>query len=79
ARPASGEWAVLTGAWTAARPAGRSPVPRPRGEYPPVHPGTTTIVRPAPAEDPRLTAAYGFPRPTGPRGSGPDALAAGHA
>ncbi|WP_405532689.1 serine/threonine-protein kinase [Streptomyces avidinii] len=64
ARPASGEWAVLTGAWTAARPAGR--------------PGAT-IVRPAPAEDPRLTAAYGFPRPAGPRGSGPDALAAGHA
>ncbi|MFI1652038.1 tetratricopeptide repeat protein [Streptomyces avidinii] len=64
ARPASGEWAVLTGAWTAARPAGR--------------PGAT-IVRPAPAEDPRLTAAYGFPRLAGPRGSGPDALAAGHA
>ncbi|WP_405442621.1 serine/threonine-protein kinase [Streptomyces avidinii] len=64
ARPASGEWAVLTGAWTAARPAGR--------------PGAT-IVRPAPAEDPRLTAAYGFPCPAGPRGSGPDALAAGHA
>ncbi|MER7821303.1 serine/threonine-protein kinase [Streptomyces sp. NPDC096097] len=79
ARPASGEWAVLTGAWTAARPAGRPAVPRPRDAYPPVHPGTTTIVRPAPAEDPRLTAAYGFPRPAGPRGSGPDALAAGHA
>ncbi|WKD36280.1 serine/threonine-protein kinase [Streptomyces xanthophaeus] len=79
ARPASGEWAVLTGAWTAARPAGGPSVPRPRGAYPPVHPGTTTIVRPAPAEDPRLTAAYGFPRPAGPRGSGPDALAAGHA
>ncbi|WP_328791908.1 MULTISPECIES: serine/threonine-protein kinase [unclassified Streptomyces] len=79
ARPASGEWAVLTGAWTAARPAGAQPVPRPRGAYPPVHPGTTTIIRPAAEEDPRLTAAYGFPRPAGPRGNGPDALAAGHA
>ncbi|WP_327387096.1 serine/threonine-protein kinase [Streptomyces sp. NBC_01207] len=79
ARPASGEWAVLTGAWTAARPAGGQPVPRPRGAYPPVHPGTTTIIRPAAEEDPRLTAAYGFPRPAGPRGNGPDALAAGHA
>ncbi|MET9689950.1 serine/threonine-protein kinase [Streptomyces sp. NPDC006514] len=79
ARPASGEWAVLTGAWTAARPSGGQPVPRPRGAYPPVHPGTTTIIRPAAEEDPRLTAAYGFPRPAGPRGNGPDALAAGHA
>ncbi|MFE5555078.1 tetratricopeptide repeat protein [Streptomyces sp. NPDC056544] len=79
ARPASGEWAVLTGAWTAARPSGGQPVPRPRGAHPPVHPGTTTIIRPAAEEDPRLTAAYGFPRPAGPRGNGPDALAAGHA
>ncbi|MEU3063606.1 serine/threonine-protein kinase [Streptomyces subrutilus] len=34
--------------------------------------------RPAPAEDPRLTAEYGVPRPPGPRETGPDALAAGH-
>ncbi|MEU9251902.1 tetratricopeptide repeat protein [Streptomyces sp. NPDC048270] len=61
ARPASGEWAVLTGAWTAARPS-----------------GAQRIVRPEPAEDPRLTAPYGAPRLPGPRGSGPEALAAGH-
>ncbi|MEU9236219.1 serine/threonine-protein kinase [Streptomyces subrutilus] len=61
ARPASGEWAVLTGAWTAVRPS-----------------GAQRIVRPAPAEDPRLTAPYGASRLPGPRGSGPDALAAGH-
>ncbi|KJY21933.1 MULTISPECIES: serine/threonine-protein kinase [Streptomyces] len=78
ARPASGAWAVLTGSWTAVRPSGEHPVPRPDGEQHAVRPGGT-IVRPAPAEDPRLTAAYGFPRPAGPRETGPDALAAGHA
>ncbi|MCX5015752.1 serine/threonine-protein kinase [Streptomyces sp. NBC_00555] len=61
ARPASGEWAVLTGSWTAARAS-----------------GAQRILRPAPAEDPRLTASYGVPRVPGPRGTGPDALAAGH-
>lgn len=61
ARPASGQWAVLTGSWTAARVS-----------------GAQRIVRPAPAEDPRLTASYGVPRVPGPRGTGPDALAAGH-
>ncbi|MCX5379936.1 serine/threonine-protein kinase [Streptomyces sp. NBC_00091] len=62
ARPASGEWAVLTGSWTAARPAATS------GEH--------RITRPAPAEDPRLTAAYGLTRT--PAAGEPDALAAGH-
>ncbi|MFE9631097.1 tetratricopeptide repeat protein [Streptomyces sp. NPDC006463] len=66
ARPASGAWAVLTGSWTA-RPSGEQPVG-----------GLRRIVRPAPAEDPRLTAPYGFPRVPGPRVTGPDALAAGH-
>lgn len=61
ARPASGEWAVLTGSWTAPRPS-----------------GVQRIVRPEPAEDPRLTAPYGAPRLPEPRGTGPDALAAGH-
>lgn len=61
ARPASGEWAVLTGSWTAPRAS-----------------GAQRIVRPAPAEDPRLTAPYGTARVPGPRESGPDALAAGH-
>ncbi|MFB7171942.1 tetratricopeptide repeat protein [Streptomyces sp. NPDC056254] len=78
ARPASGAWAVLTSSWTAVRPSGEQPVPRPGGTPYAVRPGGT-IVRPAPAEDPRLTAAYGFPRPAGPRETGPDALAAGHA
>ncbi|MFD5877325.1 serine/threonine-protein kinase [Streptomyces yangpuensis] len=72
ARPASGAWAVLTGSWTAVRPSGEQPVPRPAGDR------YATIGRPAPAEDPRLTVAYGFPRPVGPRETGPDALAAGH-
>lgn len=62
ARPASGEWAVLTGSWTAAAP----------------RPSLPKIVRPAPDEDPRLTAAYGVPRVPGPRETGPDALAARH-
>ncbi|MEU7554235.1 serine/threonine-protein kinase [Streptomyces sp. NPDC044571] len=56
ARPASGEWAVLTGSWTAARPS-----------------GSHRIVRPAAAEDPRLTAPYGIactPGPGGPGGAG---------
>ncbi|WP_405680407.1 serine/threonine-protein kinase [Streptomyces sp. NBC_00868] len=66
ARPASGAWAVLTGSWTA-RPSGEQPVG-----------GLRPILRPAPAEDPRLTAPYGVPRVPGPRESGPDALAAGH-
>ncbi|MFD3699215.1 tetratricopeptide repeat protein [Streptomyces sp. NPDC058646] len=67
ARPASGAWAVLTGAWTAARPVS----PRP-------------VARPEPAEDPRLTVAYGIPRAprTDGPGPGPDgtaaAFAAGH-
>ncbi|MEU9039168.1 tetratricopeptide repeat protein [Streptomyces sp. NPDC048352] len=63
ARPASGEWAVLTGSWTAARPAAGS------GEH--------RITRPAPAEDPRLTAAYGL-APRTPAEGAPGALAAGH-
>ncbi|GLV93273.1 tetratricopeptide repeat protein [Streptomyces virginiae] len=78
ARPASGAWAVLTGSWTAVRPSGEQRVPRPDGGQHGLRPDGT-IVRPAPAEDPRLTAAYGFPRPAGPRETGPDALAAGHA
>ncbi|MFD4247401.1 tetratricopeptide repeat protein [Streptomyces sp. NPDC058525] len=61
ARPASGEWAVLTGAWTAPRPS-----------------GAQRIGRPAPTEDPRITAPYGAPRLPGPREGGPGALAAGH-
>ncbi|MGW0363106.1 protein kinase domain-containing protein [Streptomyces sp. NPDC002990] len=89
-RPASGEWAVLTGSWTAARPGGGPRADRPSGPQP--------LVRPEPAEDPRLTAAYGIPRDRrpgagrpgagrvgagpgtspGPAGSAPDALAAGH-
>ncbi|MET9322391.1 serine/threonine-protein kinase [Streptomyces sp. NPDC003038] len=82
ARPASGEWAVLTGSWTAARSVAGNRADRPSGPQP--------LVRPEPAEDPRLTSAYGIsrrPRPgvgglgpgPGPRGKGPDALAAGHA
>ncbi|MFE5488490.1 tetratricopeptide repeat protein [Streptomyces virginiae] len=78
ARPASGAWAVLTGSWTGVRPSGEHRVPRRDGGQHALRPGGT-IVRPAPAEDPRLTAAYGFPRPAGPRETGPDALAAGHA
>ncbi|MGW6980455.1 protein kinase domain-containing protein [Streptomyces sp. NPDC054932] len=78
ARPASGEWAVLTGSWTAARATGRHPAVRPDGAWPAVRPGGT-IVRPEPSEDPRLTVAYGIPRPAGPREGSPDALAAGHA
>lgn len=93
-RPASGEWAVLTGSWTAPRPSGTQPVPRPSGEQPAVHteahteahpvaplaahPAAPVVRRPEPAEDPRLTAAYGLTRVPGPRDSGPDALAAGH-
>lgn len=66
ARPASGEWAVLTGSWTA-RPGAAAVA------------AVAPIVRPEPAEDPRLTAAYGLRRVRGPRETGPDALAAGHA
>ncbi|MBT2408860.1 MULTISPECIES: serine/threonine-protein kinase [unclassified Streptomyces] len=71
ARPASGEWAVLTGSWTAAaRPGGAQ---RMSAEH--------RIVRPDAAEDPRLTSAYGLPRAPGPGPADPDhpdALAAGH-
>ncbi|MFE4631764.1 tetratricopeptide repeat protein [Streptomyces sp. NPDC056773] len=92
-RPASGEWAVLTGSWTAPRRTGgehrtpgggaapaaqASPVPIPaQGPAP----AARTVVRPRPAEDPRLTAAYGLPHGSGPaagpRGSAA-ALDAGH-
>ncbi|MFD9409893.1 tetratricopeptide repeat protein [Streptomyces sp. NPDC059989] len=138
ARPASGEWAVLTGSWTAARPSGEQPAqaaaraqspvpaqavvpaqaaqavppaqpagpaphasgehaaprpsgahagppsggyaaPRPSGPHAVPHAsGPHRIVRPAPDEDPRLTAVYGVPRVPGPRETGPEALAAGH-
>ncbi|MFD3776030.1 tetratricopeptide repeat protein [Streptomyces sp. NPDC058612] len=122
ARRASGEWAVLTGSWTAARTAGAAPghpapghpaaghpaaghpagghsapghpagAPR-SGDGPPADPvrnpdfppapaqgpaGAHRIVRPEPAEDPRLTVEYGVPRLPGPRETGVDALAAGH-
>lgn len=74
ARPASGEWAVLTGSWTApARPSGAQ---RASGDH-----RMHRIVRPDAAEDPRLTAAYGLPRAPGPDPADPDhpdALAAGH-
>ncbi|MGW7457475.1 protein kinase domain-containing protein [Streptomyces sp. NPDC054797] len=67
ARPASGAWAVLTGSWTAARASGE-------------HAVVPAIVRPEPTEDPRLTAAYGLPRPAAaPAPGGPEALAADHA
>ncbi|MFF4318895.1 tetratricopeptide repeat protein [Streptomyces sp. NPDC001568] len=71
ARPASGAWAVLTGSWTAARPAGRTAHTS----------GEQRITRPAPAEDPRLTSVYGLPRAPLPAPGDPghpDALAAGH-
>lgn len=107
-RPASGEWAVLTGSWTAARPSGEHPGgEHPGGEHPmgePTvrHPGggpaptgaapgtravtasgapvpaALPVVRPRPAEDPRLTAAYGFPHGPGTAPTGPAALDAGH-
>ncbi|MEU9716616.1 tetratricopeptide repeat protein [Streptomyces sp. NPDC047976] len=107
ARPASGEWALLTGSWTAARPAagsapglgsvpGSAPAPGPgsvqapgqapgpghvpgAGHVPGSFPasGEHRITRPAPAEDPRLTAAYGL-APRTPAAGEPDALAAGH-
>lgn len=80
ARPASGEWAVLTGSWTAARPSGQHPAaagaaPAATGPVPPLAP---TVVRPRPAEDPRLTAAYGSPHGPGTAPSGQAALDAGH-
>ncbi|MFG2710748.1 tetratricopeptide repeat protein [Streptomyces goshikiensis] len=78
ARPASGEWAVLTGSWTAARAAARTAVPADGARR---VSGAQRILRPAAAEDPRLTAAYGLPRPAGPGPADPDhpdALAAGH-
>ncbi|MFD9343554.1 tetratricopeptide repeat protein [Streptomyces sp. NPDC060049] len=102
ARPASGEWAVLTGSWTAARPSGERAVPAPGartdGERPagtpappaagaptapaaagPAAPAAASVVRPHPADDPRLTAAYGVPRAPGTDPTGRDALDAGHA
>lgn len=135
ARRASGEWAVLTGSWTAGRTAGGpldgdrpaartdgasaspstspSPSASPSGGGPLAEPvrtpgfppaaslgpaqgpspdpsdgpspapspgpgGPRRIVRPKPAEDPRLTVEYGVPRLPGPRETGVDALAAGH-
>ncbi|MCX5409049.1 serine/threonine-protein kinase [Streptomyces sp. NBC_00335] len=88
ARPASGEWAVLTGSWTAARPSGQHPTAagaapaatatRPGTGTGPVPRTAPTVVRPRPAEDPRLTAAYGFPHGPGSAPSGPAALDAGH-
>ncbi|MFF3213188.1 tetratricopeptide repeat protein [Streptomyces sp. NPDC002886] len=89
ARPASGEWAVLTGSWTAARSSGEqrtatgaaigaATVP-PGGRAAATGPGPApTVVRPRPAEDPRLTAAYGSPYGPGPALTGPAALDAGH-
>ncbi|MGW6706651.1 protein kinase domain-containing protein [Streptomyces sp. NPDC054956] len=108
ARPASGEWAVLTGSWTAARPSGEQPVPGPHAHAgspaaPPsgvpaaqaagtsavasapsaANPavpsaGAPSVVRPRPAEDPRLTAAYGVTRAAADP-TGRAALDAGHA
>lgn len=77
ARPASGEWAVLTGSWTAARPSGeqRTAAGAATGAVPRA---TPTVVRPRPAEDPRLTAVYGFPQGPGQALTGPAALDAGH-
>lgn len=81
ARPASGEWAVLTGSWTATPAAAptaaptATPAPTPTATHPS---GAQRIVRPTPAEDPRLTVAYGITRLPGPRETGPAALAAGH-
>ncbi|WP_407840511.1 tetratricopeptide repeat protein [Streptomyces sp. DSM 116496] len=103
ARPASGEWAVLTGSWTAhaahaahtahaatgsAAPAAAvsavggpaatatgAPAQAPTQAPAPPAP---TVVRPRPAEDPRLTAAYGFPHGPGQALTGPAALDAGH-
>ncbi|MBT2481816.1 serine/threonine-protein kinase [Streptomyces sp. ISL-94] len=55
------------------------PAPRPSGGHAAPHAsGPQRIVRPAPDEDPRLTAAYGIPRVPGPRENGPEALAASH-
>lgn len=112
ARPASGEWAVLTGSWTAARPLtgpgpalGTGPgagfgsgsesgtgLGSGLGSGPGMGPGSgwssgpgtgsgsgsgeQRILRPAPAEDPRLTAAYGLAPAAGPARA--DALDAGH-
>lgn len=77
ARPASGEWALLTGSWTAARPAPAAGGPVAAPGYVPGSSGEHRITRPAPAEDPRLTAAYGL-APGTPAAGEPDALAAGH-
>ncbi|WP_328297053.1 serine/threonine-protein kinase [Streptomyces sp. NBC_00435] len=106
ARPASGEWAVLTGSWTSARPSRELPAAPPAGPRAalpagsaaraalpagsaagPAPGGTASVapapvvpvvVRPRPAEDPRLTAAYGLPRGPGAAPTGPAALDAGH-
>ncbi|MEV7723163.1 serine/threonine-protein kinase [Streptomyces sp. NPDC087917] len=81
ARPASGEWAVLTGSWTAPRPAAPS-VTATGTAYEIPHPsvsGEQRITRPAPTEDPRLTTAYGLGHLTGPAGAASaDPLVAGH-
>ncbi|MFD9572363.1 tetratricopeptide repeat protein [Streptomyces sp. NPDC059982] len=101
ARPASGEWAVLTGSWTAARPVtgpGGTSGPGPAAPLPDIGPGPARlpgsgpgsgpgpgsgsgeqrILRPAPAEDPRLTAAYGLAHTPGTGPGRADALDAGH-
>ncbi|MEV7612746.1 tetratricopeptide repeat protein [Streptomyces sp. NPDC089799] len=71
ARPASGAWTVLTGAWTAPRPTPGSvpamppvpitavPAPVPAARVP------ALPARPAASEDPRLTAPYGVPAEPG--------------
>ncbi|MFZ3468508.1 protein kinase domain-containing protein [Streptomyces sp. 4.24] len=50
-----------------------------QSQAPAVRPGGLSVVRPRPAEDPRLTAAYGVQRAPGADPTGRDALAAGHA
>ncbi|MFF5703098.1 tetratricopeptide repeat protein [Streptomyces sp. NPDC012794] len=83
ARPASGEWALLTGSWTAAPSATTGSGSGSGSGSGLAVSGSASgtaehrIGRPAPAEDPRLTAAYGLALRTPPAGE-PDALAAGH-
>ncbi|MFI5863398.1 serine/threonine-protein kinase [Streptomyces sp. NPDC051546] len=89
ARPASGEWAVLTGSWTA-RASGEhrtaAGAASGTGTVPPAAKASAAapapaVVRPRPAEDPRLTAAYGIPqgsRPAEDARGGAAALDAGH-
>ncbi|MFE2341237.1 tetratricopeptide repeat protein [Streptomyces sp. NPDC059431] len=85
ARPASGEWAVLTGSWTAVRPRARQPAESPAGSAgAPAGSAAVPVVGPrpagdpSPAADPRLTAAYGVPRGPAADPTGAVALAAGH-